>query len=267
MERDYQAEVDAHKDFINTVAKKRFWQSVVAEEAALAVIDALAADDWAILKKYRGEADFAGFVKAVSVAELENFAGKKFGRRRPPLWVTRLGGMWEKFYIALCREGATVDEATEFIRRQMAGISSADAERASRQLLCCISGRNSTAAEMPFEDDQTSNMATPSSPDRESERGKQDEALATVLQLVLNAEERQSVDAFHNVLRAMRFSVSSEERLFLKMCYQDGLPVTQAGRLLGMGKLRAMARMRRLLLRLRREFECVGLYEEMLLLL
>ena len=261
MERDYQAEVDAHRDFINQVAKKRFWQNVVVEEAALAVIDALTADDWAILKKYRGEADFSSFVKAVVVAELENFAGKKFGRRRSPLWVTRLGGMWEKLYIALCREGATADEATGFVRAKMAGANGAAVEAAAQQLLHHIFSWDTTAEEMSREDIPTLTMTGPSSPNREP-----DKALSTVLQLVLGGE-RQTVDIFQGVFQAKRFSVSSEERLFLRMCYQDGLPVVRAGRLLGMGRFQAMARMRRLLLRLRREFERAGLYQEMLLLL
>jgi hypothetical protein len=261
MERDYQAEVDAHRDFINKMAQKRFWQSVVAEEAALAVIDALTADNWAILKRYRGDASFSCFIKATALVELENFAGKKFGRRHSPLWVTRLGGMWEKLYIALCREGATADEATKFVRAKMAGVSGAEAETAAQQLLLRIFSWDVTTEEMPLEGGQGLAMAVPSSPD-----GEADEALTTALQLALGGE-RQTVDHLQSVLRAMRFSVSSEERLFLKMCYQDRLPVARAGHLLGMGRLRAAARMRRLLARLRQEFVRAGLYREMMLLL
>jgi len=249
MERDYQAEVDVHRDFINKMAQKRFWQNVVAEEAALAVTRALAENDWAILKKYRGDASFATFVKAVVIAELENFAAKKFGRRRPPLWVTRLGGLWEKLYIALCHEGATADEAAEFVRANMTGVSGAEAKAAARQLLRRIPGTETAAT--PLEN-------APPSPTRES-----GEALAMLLQPLLDGGP-QTVGALGKAWRAANFNISSEERLFLKMCCQDGLPVAQAGRLLGMGRFQAAARMRHLLARLRRECERAGLYREML---
>jgi len=258
MERDYQTEVDAHRDFINKMAKKLFCQSAVAEEAARAVIAGLAADDWAVLKKYRGEASMAGFVKALAVTGLEDFAAKKFACRRPPPWVRQLGAMWEKLYTALCCQGATIDEAAKFVRATMAGVGNTEAEAAARQLLRHIFNREVTAEEMPLA--ELPALAAPSSANQESER-----VLATVLRLVLGGE-RPGMGDFHDAFCAMRFSISSEERLFLKMCYQDGLPTAQAGRLLGMGRLQAAARMRRLLVRLRQELERGGLYQQMLLL-
>ncbi|HBT97632.1 MAG TPA: hypothetical protein DEB25_08405 [Desulfobulbaceae bacterium] len=96
-------------------------------------------------------------------------------------------------------------------------------------------------------------------------------ALATVFQRLVGGPspdaEPEAMDAMRKAFQAMNISISSEERLFLKMCYQDGLTVTRAGRLLGMGRFQAASRMRRLLERLRREFERAGLYREILLLL
>ncbi|MDR3090141.1 MAG: hypothetical protein LBU39_10030 [Desulfobulbaceae bacterium] len=266
MERDYKAEAHAHWDFINKMAKKRFWHNVVAEEAALAVMDALAKDDWAVLKKYRGEASFAGFFRAVAVSELENFARKKFGRGRPPLWVTKLGGIWEKLHTALCRERFPLPDALEML---CVSLPAAEGDRkaleaAARQLLARIPDCGAFLEETPLE--EAPELVAPSSPDRESERRERDEALTTVFELLLGGG-REAVSHARNAFQAISISLSSEERLFLKMCYQDGLSVAGAGRMLGMGRFQAAARMRRLLERLRREFERVGLYQELLLLL
>ena len=271
MERDYKAEAHAHWDFINKIAKRRFPKSEIAEEAALSVIDALAKNDWAALKKYRGEADFAAFLRAVAVAELENFARARFGRRRPPLWVRRLGGMWEKLYTALCRERAPFAEATEFVRVSIGRAVAAEVEAAAWQLLARIPDCGMVVEEVPLDDASELAVAAPSSPDRDSERRERETALATVFQLLVggapHGDKPDGLDRLQGALRTMNIRVSSEERLFLKMCYQDGLPVAKAGRLLGMGRFQAAARMRRLLERLRREFERAGLYREILLLL
>ena len=61
--------------------------------------------------------------------------------------------------------------------------------------------------------------------------------------------------------------LTAEERLLLKLCYQDGLSVTEAGRMLGMNRNQVHGRMRRLFARLRQEFEKMGLDNELLLLL
>ena len=266
MERDYKAEVHAHWDFINKMAKRRFWQSVVAEEAALAVMNALAKDDWAVLKKYRGEAGFDAFFRAVAAAELENFARARFGRRRPPLWVRRLGGIWEKLYAILCRERAPLHEATEFIGAKMEHVNVAEVEWAARELLARIPDCGMVVEEVPLDDTPELAVAAPASPGPESERRERDEALATVFQLVVGGGP-EAANKSQEALRKVNINISSEERLFLKMCYQDGLAVAKAGRLLGMGRFQAAARMRRLLERLRREFERAGLYQEMLVLL
>ena len=272
MERDYKAEAHAHWDFINKMAKRRFWQGVVAEEAALAVMNALARNDWAALKKYRGEAEFAVFLKAVAAAELENFARARFGRRPPPLWVRRLGGIWEKLYAVLCRQRAPLHEAAEFVRADMAdvpgatGASRVQVEAAAQQLLARIPNCGAMVEEVPLDDAPELAVAALSTPDRESERRERDEALTTVFQLVVGGGLEVAY-RLGGALTTVNISISSEERLFLKMCYQDGLPVARAGRLLGMGRFQAAARMRRLLERLRREFERAGLYHEILLLL
>ena len=266
MERDYKAEAHAHWDFINQMARRRFWRSEIAEEAALAVMNALAKDDWAILKKYRGEAQFGAFLKTVAAAELENFARARFGRRRPPLWVRRLGGIWEKLYAALCRERTPLHEATEFIRVGMGRADGAEVEAAAIQLLLRIPDCGMVVEEVALDDTPELAVAAPSSPASESERRERDETLKTVFQLVVGGGP-EAAAKLHGAFKMVKISISSEERLFLKMCYQDGLPVARAGRLLGLGRFQAAARMRRLLERLRREFERAGLYKEMLLLL
>ncbi|MDR0476553.1 MAG: hypothetical protein LBH14_01245 [Desulfobulbaceae bacterium] len=266
MERDYKTEAHAHWDFINQMAKRRFWQSAIAEKAALAVMDGFAQNDWAALKIYRGEASFGAFVRAMAVVELENFAGARFGRRRPPLWVRQLGGIWEKLHALLCRQRVPLGEATEFVCAAMEGANAVEVERAARRILARIADCGMVVEEVPLDKAPEVAVTAPSSPSGESERSERDETMTTVFQLLLGGGP-EAADKLHGALRTVNINISSQERLFLKMCYQDGLAVTKAGQLLGMGRWQAAARMRRILDRLRREFERAGLYQEMMLLL
>jgi hypothetical protein len=61
--------------------------------------------------------------------------------------------------------------------------------------------------------------------------------------------------------------LEAEERLLLKMCYRDNLGVAEAGRMLGMNRHQVHGRLRRLLARLRDDFERAGIGREVRVLL
>ena len=61
--------------------------------------------------------------------------------------------------------------------------------------------------------------------------------------------------------------LEAQERLLLKMCYRDNLGVAEAGRMLGMNRHQVHGRLRRLLARLRDDFERAGIGREVRVLL
>ena len=65
----------------------------------------------------------------------------------------------------------------------------------------------------------------------------------------------------------LEISLSPDERLLLKLCYQDGLTVAKAGEMLGMSRFQAHGKKRRLMARLKEELERTGLDQELRLLL
>ncbi len=97
---------DADADWPNRLmarARRRFGDSPDAEAAFNHALDAVSADDWARLRKgYRGTGSAEGFFAITFLNLLEDYAVRKYGRRRPPQWVQRLGPPWTRIYELLC---------------------------------------------------------------------------------------------------------------------------------------------------------------------
>ena len=120
-EPPWQQRVLEHWELINRLAGRRFPGSALAEEAALFVLNRLAADDWRRLRAFTGESTLATYIAALSFRLLEDFARARFGRSTPPLWVRRLGGIWLTLFRLLCLERFTPDEAVALVHQQQAG--------------------------------------------------------------------------------------------------------------------------------------------------
>ena len=98
----------AHWDLINRLAVRRFGTATLAEEAALFVMNGLAADSWHRVKAHTGKGSFKSFLASLSWRLLEDFSRKRFGRVRPPLWIKKLGGIWSLLFSLLCLERFSV---------------------------------------------------------------------------------------------------------------------------------------------------------------
>ena len=101
-----------HWDLVDRLARRRFVEESLGEEAALYVMNLLDKDDWQIMRGYRGRARLTTYFSAVVYNLLEDFSRKKFGRVRPPSWLRKLGGIWLLLYRFMCLERYNYSEAT-----------------------------------------------------------------------------------------------------------------------------------------------------------
>ena len=100
-----------HWELVDRLALRRFVGEPLSQEAALFVMDRLEKDDWELLRCYRGNARLQSYFSSVVYNLLEDFARRKFGRVRPPLWLKKLGGIWLLLYRLLCLERFSIAEA------------------------------------------------------------------------------------------------------------------------------------------------------------
>ena len=124
----------SHWGLINRLASRRFASDVIAEEAALFVINGLEDNNWQRLKHFSGNASLATYLSTLTFRLLEDFARKKFGRLRPPLWIRNLGGVWELLFRFLCQERLPVGEAVEHVRVRMPSEERAAIEDSARTI-------------------------------------------------------------------------------------------------------------------------------------
>lgn len=253
---------------INRMAARRFGEGVLAEEAALSVIDGLKADNWSRIRTYNQSATFATFVRTLTARLLEDFARKHFGRVRPPLWVKTFGGIWEKLFTALCLERLPVTEAVEIVlqRQRIAGKN--EIEDAAYQLLARIPdcGKHQ-GLEVAYEEKDPSNDEQRVASNFPVEEQQKKELFGAIFQLVLGDNEFKVSETILQKIAQLEISLLPEEKLLLKLCYQDGLPVAKAGEMLGMNRFQVHGKKRRLMARLKKEFERTGLARDLLALL
>jgi len=265
----WQQQALSHWPMINRLAVRRFPRGEMAEEAALFVMDKLAEDDWQRVRSYAGQSSLATYLAAVTFRLLEDFARKRLGRIKAPLWVRRLGGIWTILFRLLCLERFSPTEAVEILTSRQS-CTAAVAEKAAYQLLGEIPDCGSyhgEETELAEESVIEEKQAECSQPELKFDQEERQQCLQSLASIVF-AEDNPGppIHLFERLLQA-NVRLEPQERLMLKLCFRDGLTVAEAGRMLGWNRHQVHGRLRRLLQRLRQSFAEAGLDKELQLLL
>ena len=208
----------------------------------------------------------ATYIGALTFRLLEDFSRIRFGRIKPPQWVRRLGGIWETLFRLLCLERLSPAEAMEHLTTRQACAASM-AEQAAYQLLGEIPHCGGYHGEQTELADDLPDTDEPSQPEQQLEQEEREQCLAALGSIIF--EESDPAHPPQLLERVVHADISLEprERLLLKLCFREGVAVTEAGRMLGWNRHQVHGRLRRLLERLRRDFTDAGLDQELQLLL
>lgn len=270
--KDLKQEIAAHWPLINRIAGRRFINTNCAEEAALYVINRLEEDDCRRLRTFSGRAKFSTFISSLTIRLLEDFSRKKFGRIRPPVWITALGGIWVTLFQLLCLQRLSVVEAIETMKSRVATSKQQQVEETAWTILEKITdcGKHQ-GVEVPLDDAGEGQLTARDtlinrSNDPESKLLKNERSVLFEL-FFKNAVTEENIHSFaeHSFTAIMKnpIRISAEERLLLKLCFQDELSVTRAGKMLGLNANQSHGKIRRLLTRLREEFDRAGIGDEL----
>lgn len=262
---DWKEKTLGYLETIDIMATRRFGQGALAEEAALAVIDGLKADNWRRIRAYNEKAKFVTFVRTLTARLLEDFARKRFGRVRPPLWVKTLGGIWSKLFEALCLERLSVTDAVEVVLQRQAVAKRSEIENATYQLLERIPDCGMHhGLEVAYEEENSSDEGDGKPPLHSVvEEQQKKELFEAIFQITTGEKEFELSGGLLKKMDELEINLAPGEKLLLKLCYQDGLTVAKAGEMLGMSRFQAHGKKRRLMARLKEEFERTGLAEEL----
>jgi DNA-directed RNA polymerase specialized sigma24 family protein len=200
---------------------------------------------------------------------LEDFSRKRFGRRRPPKWLANLGGNWLRLYKLLCLERLDLIEAVAVVEQSSTWSGKGNPEQAAwlikQEVVDCGSHQG---LEIQGDDETLDEAAVPLGQEQQERfEVKERREVFRLLFLALTDLDEHLVGNNLTSLGKVRVELSSEEKLMLKLCFQDGLNTTVAGKMLGYNRHQIHGRMRRLLARIRAEFEQAGLDQAIMELL
>ena len=265
----WQQQAITYWPLINRLAGRRFPQETMAEEAALFVMDKLAENDWMRMQAFDGQASLATYLATVTLRLLEDFSRSRFGRVKAPLWVRRLGGIWEALFRLLCLERFTPAEAVEILSTRQSCAQTV-AEHAAYKLLGQIpncGAHQGQESELPEDYPVASDDDQAGPVEHGLEQEERSQCLQALASIVFEDEHPAGKSRMLNKLLEAKIILDPRERLLLKLCFRDGLSVTEAGRMLGWNRHQVHGRLRRLLQRLRQDLADVGLDQELQILL
>jgi len=279
----YQQQVFDHWDLLNQLAEKRFPKrgrepSNLAEEGLLYVLNKLEENNWFRVRQYRGQASFRAFLAQTVRRLLEDFARQKFGRPRVPDEIKRLGPLWERVYKKLCWEQWSTREVIEELRtpgdqdRNPTMLQEIVAGIRGRIIDCGALAASKTErlhADFPESFDVEAMVEsaahTPSTEDWVVAE-QRNRLFKSVAEWVIREQAAGSAATPDDsplaiALRQLRDALPliPEERLLLRLVFQEGLAVTEAGRRLGLNTNQTHGRLRRLLERIRSAWQDIGL--------
>ncbi len=271
MSRKLHEEINNHLGLVDRLAARRFADPVLADEAVVYALGKLQDTGGKALAGFSGRSQFSTYLASVARRLFEDFSRAKFGRLRPPAWISKLGGWWSLLYRLLCMERLSVVDALATIENYEAA-RRFDAEEAAARILSEVTDcGKSRGGEQLTADGEMAHVAASKGAHGQAaslENNERDILFSVIFQGLLG--EQAPSPALQNSFAQIfdvGLSMTSEERLLLKLCFQDDLSVSEAARLVGISVHQAHGRMRRLLQRLKESFTKAGLADELVLLL
>ncbi|PIE65121.1 MAG: hypothetical protein CSA26_04580 [Desulfobacterales bacterium] len=259
----------AHWSLINALAAVRFHKETESENAALYVIDALAENDWYRIRRFSGRSRFKTYLSSVVYRLLEDYARKKFGRKKIPTWIEKLGGVWMTLFRLLCFERFPFVEAVMRAGDCHVDLDSPEIEQVAETIVTEIPDCAGHPDREIFHDEQFGTGMEHELSVQQHQTEQQEKRLITkALFRELVAEENSNdLEGAITKMMAHQLKMTAEEKLLLQLCHRDGLNVASAGRMIGLNRYQAHGKLRRLYAKIRKSFCEAGYDTEIKVLL
>jgi len=245
-------------------ARRRFGESPDAEAAYNYALDEISHDDWARLTtKFRGTGTAEGFMAVTFLNLLEEYAVRKYGRKRAPAWVQRMGGIWSRIFELLCLRRLPPERIVDLLSAGE-GHDAAHVRRAISDVHGRIPGCGESVGEQTQEDEPEPEAAA-STPAAALEEGELQHLLHVLAGLFGRDADAPAIVA--EGTRAARTRIAAlesglqltgEERLLLRLVYQESCTIPEAARTLRLNERTARRIHGRVMDRLRGTLERHG---------
>lgn len=232
---------------LDRITARRFGEGGLAEEASSYVMECLSNDNWSVLQAFTGKSKPETYLHTVTLNLIEEFSRKRFGRPRPPEWLKRQGNFWVNIWKLICLERQVTQSVIDRLKEIRDTLYIKDVIRTIKARLpwCGESAREVQTSAMDFDDNNPIEFLIP---DSNTPHDQLKAAHHAELLLMINCllTEQKMEDTMDKVSREFtmisdkfekfrqNIELSDEERLILKMVYQDGINKSVVAKLLGM---------------------------------
>ena len=202
----------------------------------------LVEDDYAALRKFRGESSLSTYLTVVVSMLFREYRVREWGRWRPSAAARRLGPPAPRLELLVHRDGLPLAQAGEVLR------SAGETELTDRELAALLSRLPPRRPLRPVRADPDA-LALAESPARADER---------VLEEEEDRARRETEEALHRSLERL----PAEDRLIVRMRIWEEMSVADIGRGLDLPQKPLYRRLERAYRRLREQLEAAGISRE-----
>lgn len=197
-------------------------------------------DDYAILRKFRGESQITTYLTVVVASLFRDYRAREWGRWRPSAAARRLGELAIRLETLIYRDGCRVDQAGEILRSGGYDVS----DRELVRLLSEIPHRSSSRSRLG--DEALADMP----------------AASTADERVVEEEDAHDLAAAKEALRRALAELPDDDMVIVRMRVWEGSSLADIARSLHLPQKPLYRRMEKIFNRLRAHLEREGIHRE-----
>lgn len=233
---------------IEATCKRHFSNENDQSESYLFILDSLKADDFKRLRAFKGKSKLTTYLYSLINSLIIDFRRKRYGRRRIPAAVAKLGAWAEAVYRLVCWQKFTYDDAYDFL--QVEGLFEEPYERYIEEIGPI---RKAPCRENPsFQSlDEVSTNA----------HEKMDEPTSNPLEILIGKLDHQRRVKTLKIIQATTATLSQEDQMLVRLVYGSELPVKAAAEIIGFSASSARRRLKGILNQYREQLLSEGIRE------
>jgi RNA polymerase sigma factor for flagellar operon FliA len=234
----YLAHADLIERTLSTVCRRHSLYGADAEDFSSTARLHLIEDDYAVLRRFQERSSLTSYLIVVITRQFQDWRNARWGKWRPSAEAKRLGDVAVRLETLTARDGLSLDEAHELMRTHHRITESRDA-------LESMAARFPRRHKRSFVDGEV--METMAASTRSAEDGLEAQEAA--------AAARRASECLGSAMRQL----AAQDRLILKMRFQDNCQVADIARALQLEAMPLYRHLDKLLVTLRRTLEGEGL--------
>jgi RNA polymerase sigma factor (sigma-70 family) len=233
---------------IEAVCKRHFSAENDQNECYVFVLDSLKADDFRRLRAYKGKSKLSTYLYILINSLVIDFRRKRYGRRRIPSAVLKLGKWAETVYRLVCWQRFSVDDAYEFLR--IDGLYEGSYDQFMQAI---VPIRNAPCRENPTFKSIDDLVGDPIQ--------KMEDAGTNPLEsLIQKLDRNRRINAL-KVIRETTQKLPEKDQLLVRLVFGSQQPVQAAAKIIELSTSAARKRLKSVLIKFRERLLAAGIRE------